>query len=87
MQGLLFMKHISLKHMTDKQRQIWILRFRKRWRLEQIAAEMGMSVSGVSKMLQRAQAKAGLPPRRVSVIETEPRLIKAVQLSTVLEEY
>lgn len=86
LEGSVFpMRRISLKLMTDKQRQVWMLRFRKRWRLKQIAINMGMSESGVSKMLQRAQSRAGLPKCRISVIDAKPRKVRAHQLSYIFE--
>jgi len=36
---------ISLKNLTDKQRQVWRMRYRKGWRMRRIALEMGMSDS------------------------------------------
>ena len=54
-------KPVSLKNLTEKQRQVWRLRYRKRWRMKKIALAMGMSGSGVSKMLQRAQIRADCP--------------------------
>ena len=55
--------------------------------MRQIAVAMGMSDSGVSKMLQRAHVKAGLPVCRVSVIRTKPRLMRSYLLSEVFEEF
>jgi hypothetical protein len=37
------MTHVMLKNFTARQRQASILRFGKRWRLERIAVELGMS--------------------------------------------
>ncbi|HZK80484.1 MAG TPA: hypothetical protein VFC46_05435 [Humisphaera sp.] len=34
---------ISLKNLTDKQRKVWRMRYRKGWRMRRIALEMGMS--------------------------------------------
>jgi hypothetical protein len=46
-----------------------------------------MSDSGVSKMLQRACAKAGLPVRRVSVIRAKPRRVRVYLLSEAFEQF
>jgi IS30 family transposase len=78
---------ISLKNLSDKQRKAWHMRYRKRWRVRQIALAMGMSASGVSKMLQRAQVRAGLPVRRVSVIRGKPRSVRLYLLSEVFEPF
>jgi DNA-binding NarL/FixJ family response regulator len=78
---------ISLKNLTAKQRKVWRLRYRKGWRMKRIALAMGMSDSGVSKMLQRACAKAGLPVRRVSVIATKPRRVRVFLLSEVFGQF
>jgi hypothetical protein len=37
------MTHVMLKNLTARQRQAYILRFGKRWRLRRIAVELGMS--------------------------------------------
>jgi IS30 family transposase len=76
-------KPVSLKNLTEKQRQVWRMRHRNKWRMRRIGLEIGMSASGVSKLLQRARVKAGLPPCRVSVIKTKPRAIRSHQLSEV----
>jgi len=34
---------ISLKNLTEKQRKVWRMRYRKGWRMRRIALEMGMS--------------------------------------------
>ena len=80
-------KAISLENLTDKQRKVWRMRYHKRWRMRRIALAMGMSDSGVSKMLQRAQVRAGLPVRRVSVIRTKPRCVRLYLLSEVFEQF
>jgi DNA-binding transcriptional regulator LsrR (DeoR family) len=77
---------ISLKNLTDKQRKVWRMRYRKGWRMRRIALEMGMSDSGVSKMLQRAHARAGLTVCRVSVIRGKPRNVRLYLLSEVFEQ-
>jgi DNA-binding NarL/FixJ family response regulator len=77
---------ISLKNLTGKQRKVWRMRYRKGWRMRRIALEMGMSDSGVSKMLQRAHAKAGLPVCRVSVMRGKPRDARLYLLSEVFEQ-
>ena len=78
---------ISLKSLTERQRQVWLMRYRKRWRMTRIALALGMSQSGVSRMLQRAHARAGLPVGRVSVIRTKQRNVRVYLLSEVFEPY
>ena len=80
-------KPVSLKNLTEKQRQVWGLRYRKRWRMKKIALAMGMSGSGVSKMLQRAQIRAGLPVFRISVIRPKSRFVPVSYMSEVFEQY
>jgi hypothetical protein len=63
------------------------MRYRYRWRLTRIALEMGTTKQAVSKLLQRAQCRAGLSePMRVSVIRTKPRPTRIGSLSR-LNEY
>jgi len=42
---------ISLKNLTGSQRKVWLMRYRKRWRMTRIALALGMPQSGVSRML------------------------------------
>ena len=76
---------ICLKNLNHRERKAWRMRYRRRRRIRQIARTMGMSASGVSKMLQRALAKLGFPKCRVSVIRTKPRTVRARHLSQVRE--
>jgi DNA-directed RNA polymerase specialized sigma24 family protein len=78
---------ISLKRLTEKQRRVWLMRYRKRWRMTRIALELGMSQSGVTRMLQRARRRVGLPVRRAPVIRTKPRSVRVYLLSEVFERY
>ncbi len=77
------MTQINLNHLTAKQYEVWIMRFRHRWRLKTIALRMGTTPQAVSALIQRAQRSAGLPGgyRRVDVIRSKPRKVRAMSLS------
>jgi DNA-directed RNA polymerase specialized sigma24 family protein len=45
----MMLPRISLKRLTEKQRQVWLMRYRKRWRMTRIALELGMSPSNVRR--------------------------------------
>jgi len=80
------MLNISLKDLTEKQREAWQMRYRYGWRMTRIALEMGTSKTAVSQLLRRAQGRAGLPRRKnVSVLRTKPRLARAGSLSAVFD--
>jgi DNA-directed RNA polymerase specialized sigma24 family protein len=73
---------IELKHLTDKQRRAYFMRFHYGWRMERIALAMGITQPCVSRLLQRALRRAGLPFRRnLRVIRTKPRLASVQSLS------
>ena len=73
-----------LDSFSRKQRQAWLMRYRYGWRMKRIALELGMSVSGVSRLLLRTHARAGLPRcRYVRIIRTKPRLTGVWSLSRV----
>src|SRR5665213_1684458 len=57
---------ISLKNLTDKQRKVWRMRYRKGWRTRRIALEMGMSDSRKfsSRFDRRIGLNAETPSRR-----------------------
>jgi DNA-directed RNA polymerase specialized sigma24 family protein len=55
---------IELKHLTDKQRRAHFMRFHYGWRMERIGLAMGITQPCVSRLLQRALRRAGLPPCR-----------------------
>jgi DNA-directed RNA polymerase specialized sigma24 family protein len=80
------MPNINLTDLSDKQRQVWLMRFRYGWRMKRIALELGIRPHAVSQLLQRAQRRAGLGrPRRVRVIRAQPRLAAVQSLSTVFD--
>ena len=81
------MQKICLKGLTDKQREVWRMRYRYGWRMRKIALKMGMSPNGVSQMIARAHARAGLPKVRVGIIRTKPLKVRFFQLSEVFEQY
>jgi DNA-directed RNA polymerase specialized sigma24 family protein len=78
---------ISIKMLSDRQREAWVMRYRYGWRLKKIALKMGISQNCVSRLLVRAMLRAGLPRRRhVRIIRTKPRLATVVSLSDVVEQ-
>ena len=80
------MANITLKSLTPRQRDAWTMRYRYGWRMEKIALHMGIKQHTVSELLQRAQLRAGLPPRRrVRIIRTKPRRVFAQSLSSVFD--
>jgi FixJ family two-component response regulator len=74
-----------LENLTPRQRQAYILRFRRGWRLRRIAAELGISVSSAGELVKRAQCRAGLGKEKVGVIPARQRLTRPLSL-TDLEE-
>jgi DNA-binding CsgD family transcriptional regulator len=78
------MTNISIKNLSDKQREAWMMRYRYGWRMKQIALELGISPNGVSKILHRALVRTGLPRRsNIRIIRTKPRLASVQSLSDV----
>lgn len=77
---------LCLKDLTDKQKQAWKMRYQYGWRMRRIALEMGTTTPAVSRMLRRAQRRAGLcASTRVSVIRTKPRVASLQSLSDAFE--
>jgi DNA-directed RNA polymerase specialized sigma24 family protein len=75
-------RKLDLTQLTEHQRRIWKMRYQYRWRLRQIALELGTSRSTVCRVLQLARVRAGVPRGDdVSVIRRKPRLVRAVSLS------
>ena len=80
------MTAISLKDLSHKQRDAWRMRYRYGWRMKRIALELGSNESAVSRLLLRAQRRAGLPRTpNVSIIRTKPRLAPTQSLSGVFD--
>jgi hypothetical protein len=52
------MTQLPLENLTPRQRQAYILRFRRGWRLRRIAAELGITVSSAGELVKRAQLRA-----------------------------
>jgi hypothetical protein len=75
------MTHIPLKNLTARQRQAYILRFRRGWRLRRIAVELGITVSSAGELVKRAQFRAGLGKERSSVIRIRPRGTRQLSLT------
>ena len=80
---------IELKHLTCKQRRAYCMRFHYGWRMKRIALEMGITQPCVSRLLQRALRRAGLPLRRnLRIMRTKPRLVAVQSLSRLAaDEY
>ena len=73
---------IELKHLTCKQRRAYFMRFHYGWRMERIGLAMGITQPCVSRLLQRALRRAGLPAcRNLRIIRTKPRLAGVWSLS------
>ena len=70
-----------LKNLTPRQRQAYLLRFRRGWWLRRIAAELGITVSSAGELVRRAQFRAGLGKEKMRVIRTRPRGIRAQSLT------
>ena len=75
------MTQLPLENLTPRQRQAYILRFRRGWRLRRIAAELGISVSSAGELVKRAQFRAGLGKEKAGVIRTRPRLTRPLSLT------
>ena len=75
------MKRVALKNLTSRQRQAYILRFQRGWRLRRIAEEMGITVSSAGELVKRAQFRAGLADANVAVIRGRPRLVRPLSLA------
>ncbi|HWE02436.1 MAG TPA: sigma factor-like helix-turn-helix DNA-binding protein [Tepidisphaeraceae bacterium] len=80
------MQTISLKDLTEKQKEAWRMRYRYGWRMKRIAIELGTTEPAVSQLLRRAQRRAGLPATsNVRVLRTQPRLAAMQSLSSVFD--
>ena len=75
------MKQGPLKNLTPRQRQAYVLRFRRGWRLRRIAGELGISVSSAGELVKRAQFQAGLGDAKVGVIGARPRIRRPLSLT------
>jgi hypothetical protein len=49
------MKHIPLKNLTARQRQAYILPFRRGWRLRRIAVQLAITVSSAGELVTPAK--------------------------------
>ena len=75
---------IELKRLTDKQRRAYFMRYQYGWRMKQIAVAMGIEPHSVSRLLQRAMARAGLPARRYFRVRAgRPRRVGVLRLGSV----
>ncbi|HZK80491.1 MAG TPA: hypothetical protein VFC46_05470 [Humisphaera sp.] len=80
------MRTISLKDLTERQREAWLMRFRYGWRIRRIGLAFGMTEQAASQLLLRAQLRAGLPrAKNVRIIRTKPRLARMQSLSSVYD--
>ncbi|HZL37920.1 MAG TPA: hypothetical protein VFC78_21565 [Tepidisphaeraceae bacterium] len=80
------MTTIVLTDLSDKQRDAWRMRYRYGWHMKRIALELGSKESAVSRLLLRAQRRAGLPPtRNVSLRCAKPRQARTQSLSGVYD--
>jgi len=75
------MTHLTLNNLTARQRQAYILRFRRGWRLRRIAGKLGITVSSAAELVKRAQLRAGLGNEKVLVVRAQPRVIRARSLA------
>ena len=75
------MTHVTLNHLTDRQREAYILRFRRGWRLRRIAEKLGITVSSAAELVKRAQLRAGLGNEKVRIFRAQPRAVRAVSLA------
>ena len=76
-----FMTQVMLENLTPRQRQAYVLRFGRRWRLKEIAAKLGITISSAGELVKRAQLRAGLGRTKVRVIRTQPRATRARSLT------
>ena len=80
------MVNIVLTNLSEQQRRAWIMRYRYGWRMRRIAVKLGISTSGVSKLLLRALPRVGLPRKTyIRIIKTKPRLTRVRSLSGISE--
>ena len=75
------MKQVSLGNLTPRQREAYILRFRRGWGLRRIAGELGITVSSAGELVKRAQFRAGLGKGKTGVIRTKPRVRRRLSLA------
>jgi len=75
------MRCVPLKNLTARQREAYVLRFHRGWRLRRIAGELGITVSSAGELVKRAQFRAGLGKETVGVIRTQPRVIRVLSLA------
>jgi DNA-binding NarL/FixJ family response regulator len=67
------MIELKFNRLSDKQLRVWRLRYRHGWKMKRIALELGISRSGVCKMIGRIHGRLGLPKRRISVMRPKLR--------------
>ena len=75
------MQQVPLENLTPRQRQAYILRFRRGWWLRRIATELGITVSSAGELVKRAQFRAGLADAKVGVIRGRPRMVRPLSLA------
>lgn len=80
------MAKLNFDEFTERQQQIWVMRFRYRWRLKQIAVELGMSHQSVAQTICRARLRAGVPrAHKISVIRTKPQLARPGSFQSIFD--
>ena len=80
------MPTICLKDLTEKQKEVWQMRYRYGWGTVRIAIALGTSQPAVTQILRRAHLRAGLPKiKNVRIIRTKPRLAAMQSLSSVYD--
>ena len=52
---------MDMSNLTEKQRQVVLMRYRYGWRLARIAVRMGTTRQAVHDLLQRAHLRLGFP--------------------------
>ena len=80
------MAKLNTEDLSDKQRRVWRMRYHFGWRMKRIAGELGTVESAVSRLLRRAELRAGIPRRpRVSILRVQPRLARSCSLNGIFD--
>lgn len=66
------MKQVALGNLTPRQRQAYVLRFRRGWRLRRIAKALSITVGSAGELVKRAQFRAGWGRGRRASLRPRP---------------